>query len=81
MLKNNLEKPVIKIQGIWPAIRENPELYYNTFAPITDLVAFNPLIDYLRKDELSQVIYEEIFLSTTLPKVNSWLWWKSYDVF
>lgn len=54
-----LEKPVIKIQGIWPAIRENPEGFYNTFAPIVDLIAFNPLIDYLHKD--TGIIYQENF--------------------
>lgn len=53
------KKPVIKIQGIWPSIRENPSEYYNTFAPYVDLIAFNPLIDYLDKDE--DIIYEEDF--------------------
>lgn len=48
--KHALHRPVIKIQGIWPAIRENPQLYYDTFAPYADLVAFNPLIDYLGND-------------------------------
>lgn len=48
--ENNLHKPVIKIQSLWPAIKCNPERFYNTFAPITDLIAFNPLIDYLQKD-------------------------------
>lgn len=57
--ENNLIKPVIKIQGIWPAIRPNPTKYYNTIAPLVDLVAYNPLIDYLRKD--SEIVYEENF--------------------
>jgi radical SAM protein with 4Fe4S-binding SPASM domain len=48
--ERGLHRPVIKVQGIWPAIRENPDLYYETFAPHVDLVAFNPLIDYLWKD-------------------------------
>lgn len=48
--EHGLHRPVIKIQGIWPAIRENPDLYYETFAPYVDLVAFNPLIDYLGND-------------------------------
>jgi len=56
---HDLQKPVIKIQTIWPAIREYPEEYYNTFAPITDMVAFNPIIDYLGKDE--DIIYEKNF--------------------
>lgn len=57
--ERNIVKPVIKVQGIWPAIKENPSEYYNTFAPYVDQVAFNPLIDYLDKDE--DIIYEEGF--------------------
>jgi len=48
--RNSLLKPVIKVQGIWPAIKQDIEEYYRLFSPITDLVAFNPLIDYLFKD-------------------------------
>lgn len=48
--ENGLRRPVIKVQGIWPAIAENPQEYYDTFAPYVDLVAFNPLIDYLGND-------------------------------
>lgn len=48
--QHGLRKPVIKIQGIWPAVQDDPEGYYNTFAPLSDLVAFNPLIDYLGND-------------------------------
>lgn len=60
-LKHELgvEKPVIKVQGIWPAIRENPSAYYNALAPYTDLIAYNPLIDYLRKD--TEIVYEDDF--------------------
>lgn len=47
---NGWLRPVIKIQGIWPAIQENPQAYYDTFEPLSDLVAFNPLIDYLGND-------------------------------
>jgi MoaA/NifB/PqqE/SkfB family radical SAM enzyme len=53
------KKPVIKVQTVWPAIKDNPEEFYNTFAPLVDFVAFNPLIDYLSKDE--NIIYEEYF--------------------
>jgi len=48
--EHGLHRPVIKVQGIWPAVRENPKVYYDTFAPYVDLVAFNPLIDYLGND-------------------------------
>ncbi|MEI7605799.1 MAG: radical SAM/SPASM domain-containing protein [Rhodospirillaceae bacterium] len=47
---HGLRRPVIKVQSIWPAIRDNPQEYYDTFAPYADLVAFNPLIDYLGND-------------------------------
>lgn len=48
--ENGLHRPVIKVQGIWPAIRDHVQDYYDTFAPHVDLVAFNPLIDYLGND-------------------------------
>lgn len=54
-----VHKPVIKIQGIWPSIKNNVEEYYNLFEPITDSIAFNPLIDYLDND--TDIIYEEEF--------------------
>ncbi|NHQ59200.1 radical SAM protein [Chlorobium sp. BLA1] len=52
-------KPVIKVQGIWPAIRENPTAYFEALEPYTDLIAYNPLIDYLHND--LQIVYEENF--------------------
>lgn len=57
--EQNLHKPVIKIQSLWPSIKNNPELFYNTFEPITNLIAFNPLIDYLQQD--SDIVYIENF--------------------
>jgi radical SAM protein with 4Fe4S-binding SPASM domain len=58
--ERGLKRPVIKIQGIWPAIAESGvNAYYDTFAPHADLVAFNPLIDYLSKD--TQIEYLEEF--------------------
>ena len=62
--QHNLIKPVIKVQGIWPAIRPNPTKYYETISPLVDLVAYNPLIDYLRKD--SEIIYENNFSCSQL---------------
>jgi radical SAM protein with 4Fe4S-binding SPASM domain len=57
--QNNLNKPVIKIQSVWPAIRTNAEEFYNMFLPYVDLISYNPLIDYLHND--SNIIYEENF--------------------
>lgn len=57
--KNYLNKPVIKIQTIWPAIRDNAEDYYNLFLPYVDMISYNPLIDYLHNDE--NIVFEENF--------------------
>ena len=48
--KNGWKRPVIKVQGIWPAIEDDVDEYYSIFEPISDLIAFNPLIDYLSND-------------------------------
>ena len=57
-------KPVIKIQSVWPAIAENPKKFYDLFNGIADLVATNPLIDYLHKDR--QIAYIENFTCPVL---------------
>ncbi len=44
-------KPVVRLQGVWPAIAEDPERYFDTFEPIVDEVSANSLLDYLRKDD------------------------------
>ena len=58
--EHELKRPVIKVQGIWPAILESGvDEYYDTFKTCSDLVAFNPLIDYLSNDK--QIEYLEDF--------------------
>jgi radical SAM protein with 4Fe4S-binding SPASM domain len=54
-----VHKPVVKIQAIWPSIKDDPDKFYRTFAPFVDLIAFNPLIDYLGNDE--DIVYEDDF--------------------
>ncbi|MEM1028788.1 MAG: radical SAM/SPASM domain-containing protein [Myxococcota bacterium] len=39
-------KPVVKVQTVLPAIEGDPAAFYDIFAPITDLVSANPLIDF-----------------------------------
>jgi len=58
---NGIEKPLIKVQGVWPAIRKDPETFYHTMQEVSDLVAFNPLIDYLGSDKEEDIIYESDF--------------------
>jgi len=48
---NGLVRPVVKVQGVWPGVLESgPDAYYDIFSECSDLVAFNPLIDYLSND-------------------------------
>lgn len=66
-------KPVIKVQGVWPAVEKNVEKYFTTFSPITDQVASSPLLDYLRKDTEIEfienftcpVLYQRLTVSST----------------
>ena len=57
-------KPVVKIQGIWPAIKDDPQAFYETFRGIVDQVSVNPLLDYLRKDE--DIVYRKQFTCPVL---------------
>jgi MoaA/NifB/PqqE/SkfB family radical SAM enzyme len=49
-------KPVIRIQGVWPAIAENPNEYFDVFEPLADEVSVNTLLDYLHNDNEIQYI-------------------------
>ena len=59
--ERGLNKPLIKVQGIWPSIRHDPQGFYDTMKEASDLVAFNPLIDYLGIDNEEDIIFEENF--------------------
>ena len=54
-------RPVIKIQSIWPAVKDDPQRYLDLFKPYVDAIAFNPLIDYLHKDDPEKIEYWENF--------------------
>lgn len=59
--KLGLQKPVIKVQAVWPSIKKYPDEFYRELKPYTDLVAYNPLIDYLRNDTEDKIEYLENF--------------------
>ncbi len=59
-------KPVIKIQTLWPAIKDDPLAYYKAFDPYVDNIASNPLIDYLNNDDATQIEYEDGFVCPVL---------------
>ena len=56
----NRDKPVIKIQTVWPAIKENPAAFMDAFEPYVDQITVNPLVDYLHKDE--DIVYINGFI-------------------
>lgn len=54
-------KPVIRMQSVWPAIKECAAEYVQLFSPYVDGIASNPLIDYLHNDDPAQIEYWENF--------------------
>ena len=64
--RHNSIKPVIQIQTLWPAIKDDPIAYYNAFNPFVDSIASNPLIDYLHNDEEDTIEYEDNFTCPVL---------------
>lgn len=54
-------KPVLKIQSIWAQIKEDPRAFYEAFAPYADSIATNPHIDYNRRLDDSQIVFEDKF--------------------
>jgi MoaA/NifB/PqqE/SkfB family radical SAM enzyme len=59
--KHKLPRPVVKIQSIWPAIRNEYAQYYSFFSQRVDYVAFNPIIDYLGNDTEDSITFESDF--------------------
>ena len=57
-------KPVIKIQAVWPSIKDCAQEFYDLFEPYVDSVASNPLIDYLHSSK--EIEYEENFVCPVL---------------
>jgi len=52
-------KPVIKVQSVWPAIKDCAREYYDLFSPYVDNISSNTLVDYLHAD--TEIVYEENF--------------------
>lgn len=61
-MKSN--KPAIKIQTLWPAIKSNPKEFFNAFVPYVDQIMINPLIDYLHNDK--DIVYHGGFICPVL---------------
>lgn len=57
-------KPVLKIQAIWPSVKDSPKTFYELFKDYVDQVAVNPLLDFLHKDH--EIQYRENFTCPVL---------------
>lgn len=64
--KSGRVKPVIKVQTVWPAIENDPLAYYEAMAKVSDLVAFNPLVDCVNPKPYDQIEFEEDFVCPQL---------------
>lgn len=58
-----VEKPVIKVQGVWDAIKGTENQYYNDLVGITDLIAYNPLAEL---DGRTEKPYEQGFVCSQI---------------
>lgn len=69
--KYGMHRPVIKIQPIWSSIKDDVEAFYNTFAPISDLIMFNPDVDFEQSNKSinnldSTICYVEDFICASI---------------
>lgn len=63
-IKARSRKPLIKVQTVWPAIKDCAKDYFDAFSPYVDHIAINPLIDYLHQDK--DIIYIKKFVCPVL---------------
>ena len=48
--ENNLVRPVVKVQGVWPGVLESgPDAYYETFSECSDLDRGTSILNFLRE--------------------------------
>ncbi|MCX6765125.1 MAG: radical SAM/SPASM domain-containing protein, partial [Candidatus Nealsonbacteria bacterium] len=59
--ESNRVKPVMKVQAVWPAIEKDPSAYYDKISKVSDLVAFNPMIDFNDPAPHKEIRYEDSF--------------------
>ena len=50
--KKGSSKPAVRVCSIWPAISEDPQLYYDTLKPLSDKVVVNGYLDFENPREI-----------------------------
>jgi len=65
------KKPQIRVNGLWPAIAQNPKLYFEKMAKIVDKIVSNPVKDYrvtkktkFLKDYICQFPWQRLFVGS-----------------
>jgi len=61
-----INKPVLKVQSVWPAIEKNPTEYYQYMSQIADEVAFNPIKDKEYYKEFDEKDYKTEYICPRL---------------
>ena len=60
------KKPVLRIQTIWPAIKDSPDEFYAKFSPYVEQIVINTLVDYLHNDNDKEIVYNDDFVCPVL---------------
>ena len=63
-----VNKPVIRITTLWPAIAKNPKAYYDKMSLVCDKIVYNPLKDYsltkpIKENFICQFPWERLFVA------------------
>ena len=68
--EKGMKKPQIRITGLWPAIAQNPGMYFEKMTKVADKIVSNPVKDYrvteemkFHKDYLCQFPWERLFIA------------------
>ena len=76
--------PQVRVCTLWPAIREDPDAYYETMKPVTDYVVCNPYINFmgpmvLKEDFVCQYPWQRIVVAHN-GKTQCCTGWNADDI-
>ena len=77
-------RPQVRVCTIWPAIRDDPDAYYNTMKDVSDYIVYNPYINFkgpmeIKPDFICQYPWERIVISAN-GNVQCCTGWDADDI-
>lgn len=77
-------KPQVRLCTIWPAIRENPQGYYDAMKDVSDYIVYNPYINFLgpmkiKENFICQYPWERIVIGFN-GKAQCCTGWNAQDI-